>query len=103
MPIDSILLYNIFFLASYTKEVLAYLANNVSFGQKLSYGELAKLTSNPKASRAVGQIMAVNNVIIMVPCHRVILSSGKLGNYSRGEYNDMKQWLLDHEQSASNK
>ena len=67
----------------------------------MSYGDLAKATNNPKASRAVGQIMGHNSVIIMTPCHRVILSSGAIGNYTGG--NHIKKWLLEHEKMAKDK
>lgn len=51
-------------------------------GATLSYGELAKRAGNPMASRAVGGAMARNPVPVVVPCHRVVPTSGRLGNYS---------------------
>lgn len=51
-------------------------------GATLSYGELATRAGNPAASRAVGGAMARNPVPVVVPCHRVVPTSGKLGNYS---------------------
>lgn len=80
--------------------MLYKLATNVDTGRTVSYGELAILSGGTsKASRAVGQAMRNNPVMIIVPCHRVILSSGALGNYSSGEKNIVKQWLLSHEGS----
>lgn len=51
-------------------------------GATLSYGELATRAGNPMASRAVGGAMARNPVPVVVPCHRVVPTSGRLGNYS---------------------
>ena len=53
-------------------------------GETVSYGELAARAGNPKASRAVGTACARNPVPIVVPCHRVLPSTGKLGNYAGG-------------------
>lgn len=52
-------------------------------GTVLTYGQVAERAGNKKAARAVGTIMA-KNFDPTVPCHRVITSSGKLGNYNRG-------------------
>ena len=52
-------------------------------GETRSYGEVAHLAGRPGAARAVGTIMK-NNYDPSVPCHRVILASGKLGAYNRG-------------------
>jgi methylated-DNA-[protein]-cysteine S-methyltransferase len=61
-------------------------------GETVSYGELAARAGNPKASRAVGTACARNPVPIVVPCHRVLPSTGKLGNYAGGP--ERKQMLL---------
>jgi methylated-DNA-[protein]-cysteine S-methyltransferase len=67
----------------------------VPFGQVVTYGELALRAGNPKAFRAVGSAMATNPLPIVVPCHRVLRSGGKLGGYGGGL--DAKRWLLHHE------
>ena len=67
----------------------------IPWGQTISYAELARRVSNPKASRAVGQANAVNPIPLIVPCHRVIAADGGLGGYSSGL--DRKGWLLRHE------
>ncbi|MDP8245094.1 MAG: methylated-DNA--[protein]-cysteine S-methyltransferase [Candidatus Hinthialibacter antarcticus] len=67
----------------------------VPFGEVLSYGELAELAGRPFAARAVGQAMANNNIPIVVPCHRVIGSSGKLHGFTGGLH--IKEHLLKHE------
>jgi methylated-DNA-[protein]-cysteine S-methyltransferase len=67
----------------------------VSFGQVVTYGELAARAGNPRAFRAVGSAMATNPIPIVVPCHRVLRTGGRLGGYGGGL--DAKRWLLHHE------
>jgi methylated-DNA-[protein]-cysteine S-methyltransferase len=64
-------------------------------GTTISYGELAKRIGEPSAVRAVGTANGANPVAVIVPCHRVIGSNGKLTGYGGGL--DRKQWLLEHE------
>ena len=64
-------------------------------GSTVSYGELAKRIGRPAASRAVGMANARNPVALVIPCHRVIGSSGQLTGYAYGL--DRKRWLLRHE------
>ena len=64
-------------------------------GTTSSYGAIAAKLNAPAASRAVGAANGANPVSIIVPCHRVIGSSGKLTGYGGGL--DRKKWLLDHE------
>ena len=52
-------------------------------GKTMTYKEVAARAGRPGASRAVGTIMA-NNFLKDVPCHRVIRSDGKIGEYNRG-------------------
>lgn len=56
----------------------------IPFGKTLSYGEIAKQLGRPTASRAVGAANGRNPVSIVVPCHRVIGSSGKLTGFAGG-------------------
>lgn len=67
-------------------------------GETVSYQELARRLGNPKASRAVGQACGKNPIPLIVPCHRVIASSGALGGFSSGLAR--KRWLLEHEKEA---
>ena len=62
----------------------------------MTYGEVAELAGNPKASRAVGNILH-KNYNKAIPCHRVIRSDGKLGGYNRGPEN--KKELLKKEKA----
>ena len=53
-------------------------------GETLRYGELATRVGNPKAARAVGTACATNPIPIIVPCHRVLPSTGGVGSYGGG-------------------
>ena len=64
-------------------------------GQTTSYGAIAQALQSPGASRAVGAANGANPVAIIVPCHRVIGSTGSLTGYGGGL--DRKTWLIDHE------
>jgi AraC family transcriptional regulator of adaptative response/methylated-DNA-[protein]-cysteine methyltransferase len=64
-------------------------------GQTTSYGAIAKKLGDAGAARAVGAANGANPIAIIVPCHRVIGSSGSLIGYGGGL--DRKTWLLDHE------
>ncbi len=68
---------------------------SVHAGSVISYGELARKSGLPGAARFAGSMMARNPFAILVPCHRVITSSGAVGNYSGGVH--IKEWLLRHE------
>ena len=85
-------------LAPFISQVWKTLATQVAFGKRVSYKELAILAGyQAKSARAVGTAMRTNPVSILVPCHRVVKADGKLGNYSGGNKNGLKQWLLKHE------
>ena len=64
-------------------------------GETTSYGAIANALGSAGASRAVGAANGANPIAIIVPCHRVIGSSGSLVGYGGGL--DRKAWLLDHE------
>lgn len=67
----------------------------IPYGTTLTYGQLAQNIGSPKAFRAVGRTNGLNPVSIVLPCHRVVGSNGKLTGYAGGLAN--KEWLLDHE------
>jgi methylated-DNA-[protein]-cysteine S-methyltransferase len=56
----------------------------IPYGQTISYGDLARRIGNPNASRAVGLANGSNPIPIVIPCHRVIGSNGKLTGYGGG-------------------
>lgn len=67
----------------------------IPFGDTRSYADLAREVGVPKGPRAVGQANGRNPIPVIVPCHRVLASGGKLGGYSSGL--EVKRWLLRHE------
>lgn len=69
----------------------------IGYGRTISYGELAELAGAPRAARAVGTTMKQNHAPLIVPCHRVIASGGKLGGYSAPQGLSLKQRLLELE------
>ncbi|WP_035126077.1 methylated-DNA--[protein]-cysteine S-methyltransferase [Conexibacter woesei] len=56
----------------------------IPFGHTASYGDVARAAGNPKASRAAGRALGANAIPIIVPCHRIIGTSGKLTGYTGG-------------------
>jgi len=64
-------------------------------GETATYREIAQAIGRPDAMRAVGNAVGSNPVAIVVPCHRVIRTSGALGGFGGGL--DRKRWLLAHE------
>ena len=72
---------------------------SIPLGEVRSYKWVAKRAGRAKAYRAVGQILKNNPYPLIIPCHRVIESSKKLGGYSRGIKN--KKLLLDLEEGIA--
>jgi methylated-DNA-[protein]-cysteine S-methyltransferase len=70
-------------LADFNRRVLQELAR-VPYGEVVTYGELAARSARPRAARAVGTVMNRNPLPIVLPCHRVIGSTGKLVGYGGG-------------------
>jgi len=71
----------------------------IPYGETRSYAWVAEQIKRPKAMRAVGQALSKNPLPIIVPCHRVVASDGKLGGFSGGV--EMKKCLLSLETSVS--
>ncbi len=67
----------------------------IPWGEVRTYGDLAERVGRPGAARAVGAANGANPVPILVPCHRVVASGGRLGGYGAGL--GKKRWLLAHE------
>jgi methylated-DNA-[protein]-cysteine S-methyltransferase len=84
--------------APFEKRVWAALTR-IPPGETTSYGAIAKALGSAGASRAVGAANGANPIAIIVPCHRVIGSSGRLTGYGGGL--DRKSWLLEHERRWS--
>lgn len=87
-------------LSSFTRTVLQEL-QAVAIGETITYGELAARAGNPKASRAVGRVMAINPLPIIIPCHRVTAAGGRMGGYSGGNGLPTKLKLLQLEAHAA--
>jgi methylated-DNA-[protein]-cysteine S-methyltransferase len=73
----------------------------IPYGKTVSYKQIAQKIKQPAATRAVGNANGRNPVPIVIPCHRVIATDGKLGGYSAGL--EIKQRLLDLERKYSAK
>lgn len=78
----------------FQKKVLTAV-QQIPYGGTASYGEIARKIGSPRASRAVGQANARNPIPIVIPCHRVVGSNGKLTGFGGGL--SVKQSLLDME------
>ena len=84
-------------LTAFQNKVLGTLSEVAPFGGVVSYGGLASASGSSGASRAVGSVMASNPWALVVPCHRVVRSDGRVGTYSGCEGRVSKMWLLEHE------
>ncbi len=73
---------------------------NIPYGKTTSYKEIAQKINKPKAYRAVGMANNKNPLPIIIPCHRVIDSNGKLIGYAGGL--KLKNYLLELEKSHTN-
>ena len=67
--------------AAFPRAVYETLHRDVTWGETVSYGELAEMAGRPGAARAVGNAMSRNPVPIVVPCHRVVAAGGRIGGY----------------------
>ena len=78
---------------TFTQKVLE-IVRKIPAGTTMSYAQVASLAGHPNAARAVGTIMS-KNFDPEIPCHRVIRSDGKIGNYNRGGIQRKIQMLQD--------
>jgi O-6-methylguanine DNA methyltransferase len=85
-------------LTPFDRQVLEEV-RRVPSGQTASYGEIARRVGRPGAARAVGNAVARNPALLVVPCHRVVPSSGRIGNYSGGGGARTKARLLRQERA----
>lgn len=69
----------------------------IPFGATCTYREIAESAGSPRAARAVGNVMASNRVPLIIPCHRVLPSSGGLGGFSAPTGVQLKRRLLELE------
>lgn len=71
----------------------------IPFGETLTYAQMATVLGNPKVIRAAASANGANPIAIVIPCHRVMGSDGKLVGYSGGLWR--KEWLLRHESNTA--
>lgn len=71
--------------------------STVSYGKTLSYQDIANKINSPNSAQAIGNALGKNPLLLLIPCHRVICKSGKLGGYVLGE--EKKRELLGLEGS----
>ena len=81
----------------FQRTVLGHLATAVAYGHRTTYGALAAAIERPSASRAVGAALGANPMCVVLPCHRVVASSGALTGYAGGLA--AKEYLLALESS----
>lgn len=79
---------------SFTEKVLKKLLK-IKFGEVITYKNLGILCGSGNSQRAVGSVMRKNSICLVIPCHRVINSNNKIGNYTGGV--EIKKWLLEFE------
>ncbi len=70
-------------------------------GRTITYADMARKIKKPGASRAVGNALHRNPILIYLPCHRVIRADGNPGGFAAGI--TVKQWLLTHENTVGRK
>lgn len=70
-------------ITDFTQRVL-HSAQHIPYGKVWTYGDVARAIGQPRASRAVGNALGRNPIPVIIPCHRVILSSGAMGWYTGG-------------------
>ena len=73
----------------------------ISYGEIVSYSQLAKLAGSSKAVRAIGMVMAQNPLPLIIPCHRVIKADGSIGQFSAAGGTDTKKKMLNLEKGRS--
>jgi methylated-DNA-[protein]-cysteine S-methyltransferase len=83
--------------AGFRRTVLSHLPE-IGYGHTASYAAAAALAGRPKAIRAAATACATNPLPVVVPCHRVVLSDGRIGNYRGGP--EAKRILLTLEEAA---
>ena len=67
----------------------------IPYGQSQTYGDIAAAIGRPRGAQAVGQAVGRNPIGIIIPCHRILGSGGRLTGFAWGI--DKKKWLLCHE------
>lgn len=93
MPIDWSI------MTPFQSQVL-HLTCTIPYGKTTTYGKIASRLGNPRAARAVGRAEATNPMPLIIPCHRVLGSDGKLHGYGAADGLESKAWLLELESNS---
>ncbi|MDX3381800.1 methylated-DNA--[protein]-cysteine S-methyltransferase [Streptomyces niveiscabiei] len=91
LPVDLVL------ATPFCAETVRALHSVVPYGSTATYGELARALSRPRAARAVGTALGANPLCVLLPCHRIVASSGRSEGYAGGPA--AKRYLLRLERS----
>lgn len=81
--------------SQYIKDKVYDILLKIPAGKVTTYGDIAKAIGQPNSSRLIGQILHNNPTPVVVPCHRVVRSNGKIGGYAYGSRKKRK--LLEEE------
>lgn len=92
LPVDLVL------ATPFQRLVLSDLPDHTSYGKTTTYGQVAGQIDRPKAARAVGTALGANPLCVVIPCHRVVGSSGALTGYAGGL--EAKRYLLNLESKS---
>ncbi|MDN3689392.1 methylated-DNA--[protein]-cysteine S-methyltransferase [Cyclobacterium jeungdonense] len=76
--------------------------NKIPFGHTVSYHDIAKALAKPTAVRAVGAAIGVNPLLVIIPCHRIIASTGELTGYAGGLWRKLKLLQLESKDKPGN-
>jgi len=85
--------------SKFTRQVLTA-CRDISYGQTISYGQLARKAHRPGAARAAGAVMSRNPLPLIIPCHRVICSDGSIGGFSAIGGIGLKEKMLELEKAC---
>lgn len=85
------------FVSDFQQSVLD-VVSTIEYGETITYKDVANAIGNPKACRAVGMALKNNPLPLIIPCHRVVTASGKIGGYNGGI--PLKEKLLKLEKSS---
>lgn len=87
-------------MTDFQRKVLHACAD-IDYGKVATYGELARMIGKPRAARAVGAALGRNPFPLVIPCHRIIASDGRLCGFSAEQGVNLKKRLLELEQQPA--